>query len=195
MLILGITSPSGGLAAVSAEGIGASSSSLASSAPAPWIDYIPRSVLRVLDISRFSLPSKEIVWSRLVQSFLTSRDLPLSLGPSTFEYIRETYWERDADLDSVLDAVRLACFIHFSGKPESVFTIPGQAKRVKFYSWTPKMVERMKIAFLTTDEEGNLVLPLLTGSTGESGGLDVNKFLSEAARSDQFILALLARLR
>lgn len=195
MLILGITSPSGGLAAVSADGIVASSSCLASSAPAPWIDYIPRSVLRVLDISRFSLPSKEVVWSCLVQFFLTSRDLPLSLGPSTFEYIRETYWERDADLDSVLDAVRLACFIHFSGKPESVFTIPGQAKQVRFYSWTPKMVERMKIAFLTTDEEGNLVLPFLPGSTGESGGLDVNNFLSEAARSDQFILGELDQLR
>ncbi|TKY90851.1 hypothetical protein EX895_000849 [Sporisorium graminicola] len=195
LLVLGITSPSGGLAAVSADGIGAtSSSSNATAAPAPWIDYIPRQVLRVLDISRFSLPSKEVVWSRLVQTFLTSRELPLSLGPSTFEYIRETYWERDADLDSVLDAVRLACFIHFSGKPESVFTIPGQAKRVRFYSWTPKMVERMKIAFLTTDEAGDLVLPLLTHSTRPSE-LNVNKFLEEVSRSDQFILGELDKLR
>ncbi|SPO20306.1 uncharacterized protein UTRI_00705_B [Ustilago trichophora] len=195
LLVLGITSPSGGLAAVSANGIGASSSSFASAAPAPWIDYIPRQVLRVLDISRFSLPSKEVVWSRLVQSFLTSRELPLSLGPSTFEYIRETYWERDADLDSILDAVRLACFIHFSGKPESVFTIPGQAKRVRFYSWTPKMVERMKIGFLTTDADGNLVLPRLTDSTRKSNELDVDKFLEEASRSDQFILGELDQLR
>ncbi|SJX60676.1 uncharacterized protein SRS1_11904 [Sporisorium reilianum f. sp. reilianum] len=195
MLVLGITSPSGGLAAVSADGIGAaSSSSNATAAPAPWIDYIPRQVLRVLDISRFSLPSKELVWSRLVQTFLTSRELPLSLGPSTFEYIRETYWERDADLDSVLDAVRLACFIHFSGKPESVFTIPGQAKRVRFYSWTPKMVERIKIAFLTTDEAGDLVLPLLAPSHRPSE-LDVNSFLHEASRSDQFILGELDQLR
>ncbi|CDU23250.1 uncharacterized protein SPSC_01879 [Sporisorium scitamineum] len=194
LLVLGITSPSGGLAAVSADGIGASSSSNATAAPAPWIDYIPRQVLRVLDISRFSLPSKEIVWSRLVQTFLTSRELPLSLGPSTFEYIRETYWERDADLDSVLDAVRLACFIHFSGKPESVFTVPGQAKRVRFYSWTPKMVERIKIAFLTTDEAGDLVLPLLADSTRPLE-LDVNNFLREASRSDQFILGELDQLR
>lgn len=192
MLVLGITSPSGGLASVSSTGIGSSSNS--ASAPAPWIDYIPRSVLRVLDISRFSLPSKESVWSRLVQGFLTSRDLPLSLGPSTFEYIRETYWERDADLDSLLDAVRLAYFVHFSGKAESVFTIPGQAKGVKFFSWTPKMVERMKMAFLTADGEGNLVLPLLTDSIREAS-LDVPEFLSEAARSDQFILGQLDQLR
>ncbi|KAJ9476557.1 ORC_WH_C domain-containing protein [Pseudozyma hubeiensis] len=194
LLVLGITSPSGGLAAVSADGIGASSSSSATSAPAPWIDYIPRQVLRVLDISRFSLPSKEIVWSQLVQTFLTSRELPLSLGPTTFEYVRETFWERDADLDSLLDAVRLAYFIHFSGKPESVFTIPGQAKRVRFFSWTPKMVERMKIAFLTTDEAGNLVLPLLADSSRPSN-LDVNRFLEEASRSDQFILGELDQLR
>ncbi|SNX81956.1 uncharacterized protein MEPE_00661 [Melanopsichium pennsylvanicum] len=193
LLVLGITSPSGGLAAVSANSVEASTSS-STSAPAAWIDYIPRQVLRVLDISRFSLPSKEIVWSSLVQSFLTSRELPLSLGPSAFEYIRETYWERDADLDSVLDAVRLACFVHFSGKPESVFTIPGQAKRVKFYSWTPKMIERMKIAFLTTDSNGDLVLPLLIDSAREPT-LDVNKFLQEAARSDQFILGELDQLR
>ncbi|GAK62030.1 uncharacterized protein PAN0_001d0227 [Moesziomyces antarcticus] len=190
LLVLGITSPSGGLAAASA---GTSANAAATAAPAPWIEFIPRQVLRVLDISRFSLPSKEIVWSRLVQSFLTSRELPLSLGASTFEYIRETYWERDADLDAVLDAVRLACFMHFSGKPESVFTIPGEASKIRFFSWTPKMVERIKIAFLTTAESGDLVLPLLGASSGSSD-LDVDEFLQEAARSDQFILGKLDQL-
>lgn len=194
LLILGITSPSGGLAAVSTNGVTALSSSSASAAPAPWIDYLPRQVLRVLDISRFSLPSKEIVWSRLVQSFLMSCELPLSIGPTTFEYIRETYWERDADLDSILDAVRLAFFIHFSGKPESVFAIPEQAKRVRFYSWTPKMVEKMKIAFMTTDAAGDLVLPLLTDGNRDAS-LNVQKLLEDASRSDQFILGEIDHLR
>lgn len=193
LLVLGITSPSGDLTAVSADGTGVSSTSSATAAPAPWIDYIPRQVLRVLDISRFSLPSKEIVWSQLAQTFLTSRHLPLSLGPSTFEYIRETYWERDADLDSVLDAIHLAYFVHFSSKPESVFTIPGQAKMVHLHSWTPKMVERMKIAFLATDESGGLVLPLLADDMRPSE-LNVDEFLQEALQSDQFILSELGQL-
>ncbi|EST06557.1 Origin recognition complex, subunit 3 [Kalmanozyma brasiliensis GHG001] len=189
LLVLGITSPSAGLSTVPTS----STSTLASSAPAPWIDYIPRSVLRVLDISRFSLPSKELVWSSLVQTFLLSRHLPLSLGPSTFEYIRETYWEREADLDALLDAVRLAFFIHFTGKPESVFTIPGQAARVRFYSWTPKFVERVKMAFLTTNADGQLVLPLLADASRTQ--LDVAHFLEEASQSDQFILSQLDSLR
>ncbi|PWZ01384.1 hypothetical protein BCV70DRAFT_150259, partial [Testicularia cyperi] len=185
-LILGITSPSGGLAAA------ATGSSSSAAAPAPWIDYIPRQVLRVLDISRFALPSREAVWSKLVQIFLVSRHLPLSLGPSTFEFIRQTYWERDADLDSVLEAVRLAYFIHFSGKPESVFTIPGQAKEVRFFSWTPKMVERIQLSFLSADaSEHRLVFPLLSGeSTGEAKqpSFDVQTFLQNISQSNEFLM-------
>lgn len=187
-LILGITSPSGGLQ--SAAGGGASSSA----APAPWIDYIPRKVLRVLDISRFALPSKEAVWSRLVQSFLVSRHLPLSLGPATFEFVRQTYWEKDADLDSVLDTVRLACFLHFTGKPEAVFTIPDQAKQIHVSSWTPKMIERLQTSFLAADNaSGTLAFPLLA-SNSEEERFDVDAFLHRITQSSEFLMQNVDRL-
>lgn len=203
MLLLGITSPSSGAAA--------KPGSHASSAPTPWADLIPRKVLQSMDFSRFALPSREAVWMQLVQRFLISRHLPIAIGRRTFEYVRKSFWETDADLDSVLESIRLAVFLHYTRKPESVFSGLDDLHVLTRYakSWKPEMIDTLRLAMLEVGSasEGEtpalwLPRPLSSSSAGQTdssasavGPHGPKGFVLKLLESDGFLLQQVTALK
>ncbi|EPQ32044.1 uncharacterized protein PFL1_00242 [Pseudozyma flocculosa PF-1] len=189
VLILGISSPTGAAPSAGRRGVSVAA------APAPWTTYIPRATLQGMDFSRFALPNKEGVWMQLVNGFLTSRHLPVSIGRKTFEYIRQSYWEKDADLDSVLDAVRFATFDHFTSNPLSAFaslSVGGEAL-LNPDCWTTELVARLRLALLEADD-AEVVWLARAGAQGELGigpKSKVRRMLSD----DAFVLQQVADLK
>ncbi|KAN0066503.1 hypothetical protein ACQY0O_000597 [Thecaphora frezii] len=191
VLILGISSPSG-----AAPGPSRQASSFAV-APAPWSTYIPRTTLERMNFSRFALPSKEGVWMELVRNFLTSRHLPIAIGRKTFEFIRQTYWERDANLDLVLDAMRLAVFDHFSSNPLSAFAGWSAMERTIAALdpgyWTSKMLQTLRLAILDSEVDDGLWLPGVRPGQADAAGPKehVQRLLSD----DAFLVEQVAALK
>ncbi|PWN50327.1 hypothetical protein IE53DRAFT_101491 [Violaceomyces palustris] len=143
VLLLGVTSPSG--------------SSERASAPAPWTELVPKPVLQNMDLERFSLPSRSLVWEGLVNDFLLSPNKPLSLGPRTFDFLQRGYWERDANIDSLMDGVQLAYLHHFSTNPLSAFTVLEELTHSysKYSSsWEPKMYSRLRLELSSPSASG-----------------------------------------